>query len=74
MFEAVLNTASLDAEARPSGAAPCRESSSPRLMLHAYHVELAHPAAGRPAAFTARVPKDMREFWALCRSGKQPAT
>jgi len=43
-------------------------------MLHAYHVELAHPAAGRPAAFTARVPKDMREFWALCRSGKQPAT
>ncbi|HAM36996.1 MAG TPA: RluA family pseudouridine synthase [Elusimicrobia bacterium] len=43
------------------------EPVPPRLMLHAYHVELAHPAAGRPAAFTARVPKDMREFWALCR-------
>jgi 23S rRNA pseudouridine1911/1915/1917 synthase len=40
----------------------------PRLMLHAYKIEFAHPATGRPVRFMARIPKDMREFWASCRA------
>jgi len=40
----------------------------PRLMLHAYKIEFAHPATRRPVRFLARIPKDMRGFWVSCRS------
>ena len=49
---------------RPAAAAP----QPPRMMLHAYRVEFPHPTTGRPARFLARIPKDIREFWASCRS------
>ena len=51
----------LEAEARWFEALP------PRLMLHAYRIEFAHPGTGHAARFTARIPKDMRDFWASCR-------
>jgi 23S rRNA pseudouridine1911/1915/1917 synthase len=44
--------------------APC----PPRMMLHAYRIEFSHPSTGRPVSFSARLPKDMREFWASCRN------
>jgi 23S rRNA pseudouridine1911/1915/1917 synthase len=43
------------------------EPVPPRLMLHAYKIEFAHPATGKPVRFLSRIPKDMREFWASCR-------
>lgn len=43
------------------------EALPPRLMLHAYRIEFAHPGTGRAVRFTARIPKDMRDFWASCR-------
>ncbi|MCX5794320.1 MAG: RluA family pseudouridine synthase [Elusimicrobia bacterium] len=43
------------------------EPVPPRLMLHAYKIEFAHPATARPVRFLARVPEDMRRFWAACR-------
>jgi 23S rRNA pseudouridine1911/1915/1917 synthase len=43
------------------------ELRAPRLMLHAYRIEFTHPGSGRRVSFLARVPKDMREFWARCR-------
>ncbi|MBI5239367.1 MAG: RluA family pseudouridine synthase [Elusimicrobia bacterium] len=49
---------------RPGPGAPV----PPRLMLHAYKIEFAHPATGKPASFSARIPKDMRDFWASIRS------
>jgi 23S rRNA pseudouridine1911/1915/1917 synthase len=39
----------------------------PRLMLHAYKIEFKHPATRRPVRFLARIPRDMRQFWASCR-------
>ncbi len=41
--------------------------AAPRLMLHAYRIECAHPVSGRRLSFLARIPRDMREFWRLCR-------
>jgi len=46
------------------------EPRPPRLMLHAYRIEFAHPARGRPVAFTVRIPRDMRDFWAACRTAR----
>lgn len=45
----------------------------PRLMLHAYRIELTHPGTGKPAAFEAPPPADFETFWASCvgRSSKR---
>ncbi|MDE2292789.1 MAG: RluA family pseudouridine synthase, partial [Elusimicrobia bacterium] len=43
----------------------------PRLMLHAYRVELEHPVTGEPVKFTAPMPADMRAYWSHCRASGQ---
>lgn len=37
--------------------------AAPRTMLHAWKIELSHPATGKPVSFTAPVPKDFRDYW-----------
>jgi 23S rRNA pseudouridine1911/1915/1917 synthase len=44
------------------------EPQPPRMMLHAYRVEFLHPTTRKPVSFLARVPRDMRDFWASCRT------
>ena len=44
-----------------------QDPKPPRLMLHAYKIEFAHPGSGKPMSFTSRIPKDMRDFWDSCR-------
>lgn len=39
------------------------EPQAPRTMLHAYSIELTHPATGKKVSFKAPVPKDFRDFW-----------
>ncbi len=39
----------------------------PRLMLHAWRIELKHPRSGRPCAFTAGAPRDFRDYWESLR-------
>jgi 23S rRNA pseudouridine1911/1915/1917 synthase len=51
---------------KPSAAAP----RPPRLMLHAYRIELSHPGTDRPVEYVSRIPKDMKEFWANLRRQK----
>jgi 23S rRNA pseudouridine1911/1915/1917 synthase len=48
---------------KPGAGAPV----PPRLMLHAYKIEFAHPSSGRRVSFSARIPKDMRDFWSSLR-------
>ena len=43
------------------------EPRPPRLMLHAWRVELAHPASARRVSYRASVPRDFREFWRRLR-------
>ena len=47
-----------------------QDARAPRLMLHAYRIEFTHPASGRRVSCLARIPRDMREFWARCRKGR----
>jgi 23S rRNA pseudouridine1911/1915/1917 synthase len=42
---------------------------APRLMLHAYRIDLKHPGSGKPVSFEAPVPPDFKAFWAMCRKG-----
>lgn len=35
----------------------------PRMLLHAYSVELEHPGTGRKVRYTAPLPEDFRSFW-----------
>jgi 23S rRNA pseudouridine1911/1915/1917 synthase len=37
----------------------------PRLMLHAYRLTVPHPRTGKPARFSAPLPKDFKEYWNL---------
>lgn len=46
----------------------------PRMMLHAYQIELTHPVSGRKALWRTELPKDFRDFWKLCRSGRWTAS
>ncbi|MBI5883892.1 MAG: RluA family pseudouridine synthase [Elusimicrobia bacterium] len=39
----------------------------PRMMLHAWRVELDHPSSGRKVRYEAPVPKDFAVFWARLR-------
>lgn len=36
----------------------------PRMLLHAYSIELEHPGTGKPVRFVAPLPEDFRGFWA----------
>ena len=42
-------------------------AEAPRLLLHAYKVELTHPGTGKPVAYRAAVPRDFKAFWAACK-------
>lgn len=42
----------------------------PRMLLHAYRIDFVHPGSGEPVHFQAPLPKDLREFWTLCKKEK----
>lgn len=39
---------------------------APRLMLHAFRIDFAHPASGKPVHFSAPLPADFKGFWRRC--------
>lgn len=41
----------------------------PRMLLHAYSVELEHPGTGRRVQYRAPLPKDFRDFWLRMKRG-----
>jgi 23S rRNA pseudouridine1911/1915/1917 synthase len=41
----------------------------PRMLLHAYRIELKHPGTGKPVQYTAPLPKDFRRFWRELKKG-----
>ena len=43
----------------------------PRMLLHAYRIDLVHPGSAEPVTFRAPLPKDFRDFWALCKKEKR---
>ncbi|MGO9837025.1 MAG: RluA family pseudouridine synthase [Polyangiaceae bacterium] len=45
----------------------------PRHALHAARIELPHPITGEPLAVEARLPPDMRDFWAALGPGSTRA-
>ncbi|MBI5623903.1 MAG: RluA family pseudouridine synthase [Elusimicrobia bacterium] len=53
----------------PEAQFPAGFPKPPRLMLHAWRVELVHPSTGRKAAYEAPVPADFTSFWARLRKG-----
>jgi 23S rRNA pseudouridine1911/1915/1917 synthase len=46
---------------------PKADPKAPRLLLHAYQIELVHPGTGEPVSYRAPVPKDFQAFWAQCQ-------
>lgn len=43
----------------------------PRMLLHAYQIDFTHPGSREPVTFRAPLPKDFREFWAVCKKEKR---
>lgn len=46
----------------------------PRLALHAFELELTHPATGATMRWRAPLPSDLRELWALAGGPAEPFT
>lgn len=42
----------------------------PRLLLHAYKLDIEHPSTGKRREFSADLPKDMRDYWAAASAAK----
>jgi 23S rRNA pseudouridine1911/1915/1917 synthase len=46
--------------------APDAQPRAPRLLLHAYKIELSHPGTGKSVGYRAPLPADIKAFWKKC--------